>query len=147
MLNASKEMKISQAITPTNGAAGATDINGAIFDMQDFEGNLIEVIFGAITAGAATSIKVQHGDAANLSDAADLEGTSQTIADTDDDKVFYIDLVKPTKRYGRLVVKRATQNAVVQSATYHQYGAKKTPVVHGTNVAGETHVSPAAGTA
>ncbi|KKK73805.1 hypothetical protein LCGC14_2890140, partial [marine sediment metagenome] len=47
----------------------------------------------------------------------------------------------------RLVVPRATQNAVVASATYLQYGAAKQPVSHGTNVSGETHISPAEGTA
>ena len=74
-------------------------------------------------------------------------GTGQTIADTDDEKVFYIDLYKPRERYVRLVVDRGTQNAVVASAEYEQYGARNEPVTHGSNVSGETHISPAEGTA
>lgn len=147
MQNASKEMKITQAITVTNGAAGTTDIAGVTLDMEGFEGVLMVITFGAITAGAVTSIKAQQGAASNLSDAADLEGTSQTIADTDDEKTFYIDLVRPRERYVRLYVDRGTQNAVVASATYYQYGARKQPTTHGSNVSGETHVSPAEGTA
>jgi hypothetical protein len=142
-----EQVKILQAVTVTNGAAGATDINGVTLDMSGFEGVIMEVTFGAIVSGAATSIKAQQGQASNLSDAADLEGTSQTIADTDDEKTFYIALHKPRERYVRLVVKRATQNATC-SARYFQYGARTLPVAaHGTAVSGEAHVSPAEGTA
>ena len=143
----SKAGKISNAITPTAGAAGTTDIEGAALDMSGFEGVLMLVTFGEITAGAVTKIKAQQGAASNLSDAADLEGTLQAIADTDDDKTVYIDLKNPQKRYVRLYVDRATQNAVVASASYIQYGAREQPVTHGTNVAGEFHVAPAEGTA
>jgi hypothetical protein len=146
-MNLSKNVKITPAITPDNGAAGTTDINGATLDMQGFEGVLIEVVFGAITAGAVTSIKAQQGDESDLSDAADLEDTGQTIADDDDNETFYIDLYKPEERYVRLVVDRGTQNAVVASATYYQYGAHKAPVSHASGVSGELHASPDEGTA
>jgi hypothetical protein len=143
----SKNCKITNAISPTAGAAGATDINGATLDMQGFEGALMVVTFGAITAGAVTGIRAAQGAASDLSDAADLAGSAQVIADSDDDKTFYIDVKKPAERYVRLVVDRATQNAVVAAAWYIQYGAHKAPTTHGANVAGETHVSPAEGTA
>ena len=144
----SKAVKITQAITVTNGAAGTADINGVTLDMANFEGVLIAVRMGAITGGAVTSIKAQQGAASDLSDAADLAGTAQTIADTDDEKTFYIDLYKPRERYVRLVVDRGTANAVVSSADYIQYGPRSLPVAsHGSNVSGETHISPAEGTA
>ena len=146
-MNFSKNHKISQAITVTEGAAGQVAIEGAVLDMAGFEGVLMEITFGAITAGAATSIKAQQGAAAAMGDAADLLGTSQTIADTGDEKTYYIDLYKPKERYVRLYVSRATQDSVVASATYIQYGAHKVPVTHGSNVSGELHASPAEGTA
>lgn len=146
-MNLSKNVKISTAVTPTAGAAAATDITGSILDMQGFEGVLVIVRMGAITAGAVTSIKVQQDTDSAGGTMADLEGTSQTIADTDDDKTFYIDLYKPAERYVRLYVDRATQNAVVASAEYIQYGARDMPTTHGTDVSGETHVSVAEGTA
>lgn len=146
-MNLSKVTKITPAITPDSGVAGTTDINGTILDMQGFEGALIKVVMGAITAGAATSIKAQQGAASDLSDAADLENTGQVIADSDDNKTFYIDLFRPMERYVRLVVDRATQNAVVASATYLQYGARKAPTAHATGVTGETHISPDEGAA
>lgn len=146
-MNLSKQVKITQAITPTDGVAGTADINGAILDMQGFEGVLVEVTFGAITSGAVTSIKMQQDTASNMGTAADLTGTAQTVADDDDDQIFYIDLYKPLERYVRLVVDRGTQNAVVAGATYLQYGAHEQPVSHGATVSGEIHISPAEGTA
>jgi len=143
----SKNGKISQAIAPAAGVAATTDINGATLDMQGFEGALIIVTFGAITATAVTSIKAQQGQQSDLSDAADLLGSAQAIADRDDEKVFYIDVHKPRERYVRVVVDRGTANAVVASAEYIQYGPHKAPTIHGANVAGETHISPAEGTA
>ena len=146
-MNMSKCCKITPAIAPADGVAATTDINGAILDMQGFDGVLMIATFGAITAGAVTSIKAQQDTASGGGTMADLAGTAQTIADSDDEKVFYIDLYRPQERYVRLVVDRATQNAVVASAEYIQYMASDMPVTHGTNVSGETHISPAEGTA
>ena len=146
-MNLSKCCKITQAITSAAGVAAATDLNGATLDMQGFESVLMTVVFGVITSGAVTGIRAQQDTASGMGTAADLLGTAQVVADDDDEKTFYIDLVKPAERYVRLVVDRATQNAVVASATYIQYSARVLPVTHGSNVSGETHVSPAEGTA
>ena len=140
-----KNSAVTIAITSANGVAATSDINGVTLDMQGFESVLMIVTFGVITGSAVTTIKAQQDSASGMGSAADLLGTSQTIADTDDEKTFYIHLVKPQERYVRLVVPRATQNAA--SATYIQTGAKKAPTTHGTNVAGETHTSPIEGTA
>lgn len=143
----SEEVKITQAITTTAGAAGTSDINGATLDMQGWDGVLMVVHVGAIVATAVTGIRAQQGAAANMSDAADLAGSAQAIADTDDDKVYFIDLSRPQERYVRLVVDRATANATIGGATYIQYRGRKAPVTHATGVSGERHVSPAEGTA
>lgn len=147
MMNLASEVKITQAITPTNGAAATTDIKGVTLDMLGFEAVTMMVTFGAITTNAVTSIKAQQSSTTTDGDFTDLTGTSQTVADSDDEKIFYIDLIKPEKRYVRLYVDRGTQNAVVSAATYLQYGAKKVPVTHDTVVSGETWQSPIEGTA
>lgn len=140
-------IKITQAITPTAGVAGTADINGATLDMAGFDGVLMRITMGAITATAVTSIKAQQGAASNLSDAADLEGTAQAIADTDDEKIFYIDIQRPAEQYVRIVVDRGTANAVVTSAEYFQYEARDKVTTQGSNVSGETFVTPDEGTA
>lgn len=142
-----KSVSIASCVTPTAGAAGTSAITGSVLDLSQAEGALILVRFGAITSGAVTSIKFQHGDASDLSDAADVTGTSQTIADTDDEKIFYIDISKPTKRYGRLYVSRATQNAVVSSAVAVIYGERSQPVTQPSGVSGEAFASAVSGTA
>jgi len=146
-MNLSKNCKISQAITITAGAAGSSDINGTTLDMSGYEGVLILVRFGAITSGAVTGIRAQQDSDSAMGTAADLLGSAQTVADSDDEKDFYIDLYRPAERYVRLVVDRATQNAVVAGAIYIQYGAKKAPPTHGTAVSGELLVGVAEGTA
>lgn len=141
----SKNCKISQCSTVTAGAAGTTDINATSVDMANFEEVTFIVPFGAIVSGAVTSIKAQ-GSSDNSS-FSDLEGSAQTIADTDDDKTFYVTINKPVHRYVRLVVDRGTQNATVGGIVAVQCMPRTVPVTHGTNVSGESHVSPAAGTA
>lgn len=146
-MNLTKDCRISQTLTISDGAAGTTAITGGTVDMLGFDGVCFIITFGAIVSGAVTSIKAQQGEAANLSDAADLLGSGQTIADTDDNKTFFIDIYKPSDRYVRAIVSRATQNATVQHITAIQYKGSKCPVTHGTDVAGELHISPAEGTA
>ena len=141
-----KKSKIVSLITPTAGAAGTSAINSSNIDFAGYEGALIVVHVGAVVSGAATSIKLQGG--ATTSPTTDLEGTSQTIADTDDDTIKYIDIRRPNLRYARLVVSRATQNATIGSAVAILYGGRDAPVTQpSATVAGETFVSPAAGTA
>jgi len=143
----SEVIKISTAVTPTAGAAGTTDIEGTILDMQGYDGVLMVVRMGTITGSAVTSIKAQQDTAVGGGTMADLTGTGQTIADSDDEKTFYIDIVKPQERYVRLYVDRATQNAVVASAEYFQYIARDTDITQGTGVSGEVFVTPIEGTA
>jgi len=147
MQNLIKNSKLTTAITPAAGVAAATDLEGTVLDMAGFDSVFMQVRMGVITAAAVTSIKAQQGDLADGSDMADLLGTNILVAADDDNQIFGIDLVKPSKRYVQLYVDRATQNAVVSSATYLQYGASKVPITQDSGVTVETHVSPAEGTA
>jgi hypothetical protein len=123
----SESVKTIVAITPTAGASGTTAITGQIVDTQGYSGVLVTVVFGAIVAGAATSIKFQQSDDPAMAGAADLAGTGQTILDTADDSVAQIDLNKPTKRYLRLMVSRGTSAATIGSALYQLYGGRQRP--------------------
>ena len=142
-----KDAKLTIAITTAAGVAAQTAINGATLDMSGWESVLMVINFGVIDATAVTTIKAQQDAASGMGGAADLIGTLQTIGAADDEKTFYIDLVKPLERFVRLVVSRGTADAVVGGATYIQYRGRKSPSAHGTNVAGETHISPIEGPA
>ena len=140
------DLKVTTAL---DYASGTADRTGTILDMKGFEGVLMIVKVAAVAAGGTNSIKAQSGAASNLSDAADLAGTAQAIADDDDNQIFIIDLVKPIERYVRLYVDKDTTNACAESAVYVQYGARSKPVVQTVTdaVTYEVHVSPAEGTA
>ncbi len=53
-VNISETLKDTQAITIANGAAGLTNIDGAILDMKGFDAVLIVVQTGPIVATAVT---------------------------------------------------------------------------------------------
>ena len=141
------EHRISIAVAPSARAAGQTAINGAMVDMQGYEGVVAVVEMGTIAATAVTSIKWQQSDTTTSADFSDLEDTALTIADDDDDKIFVSELYRPTKRYVRIVVARATANAALRAATYIQYKARSAPVTQGTDVTTELSVGPTEGTA
>ena len=139
----SKTTRVSNAV-----AAGTTDINSTGIDMQNFEGVAFEVLFGAITAGAVTSIKLQQSDDDGSSDAySDLEGSAVTVADDDDNQVFIAEVYRPRKRWVRAVVDRATQNAVVDGIVARQYSPRQLPVSQPPTTTQEVNISPAEGTA
>jgi hypothetical protein len=94
------------------------------------------------------SIKLQQsGDSdADPDGWSDVVGSSQTVADDQDNKVFYIDFRNSNKRYVKVLVSRATQAATC-SAIYYQYGANETPVTHATGVTGESFNGAIEGTA
>lgn len=142
MNNLTKAGKLTRVINAT--AAGTTDINGTVINMQGFDSVTFIVGFGAITASAVTSIKAQQGAASNLSDAADLESTAISVADTDDDKIVALE-IEPTARYCRVVVDRGTADAVVDFGIAVQTKARTEPVTHdSTTVIGSEYHGPAA---
>jgi hypothetical protein len=116
-------------------AAGQGNINSDIVATADCDGLRFLIGFGAITAGAATSVKLQQGnDGAALADAADVAGSAVVVADTEDGKVVVIDVFQPQFDYMRVVTLRATQNAAVDFVIVEKYGRRKLPAPAGSNL-------------
>ncbi len=140
-----------KTIRVMNGVvAGTSAQTSSAIDTAGFDGVKIYSLFGAITSGAATSVKVQQSsDDASADAYADLLGTSVTVADDDDNQVVVHDIYRPRERYLKVVISRATQNAVIDGVVAVLYNASKEPTTDDTAtvVARETHVSPAEGTA
>lgn len=130
-------------------AAGTTDVNSDVVDTANFDGCLFITAFGAIVAGAVTSVKIQQGAASNMSDAADLAGTAIAVADDDDNQIVIHDIYRPRERYLRATVDRGTQNATVDGQIAILYGPRVQPVTQDSTlvVSTEVHASPAEGTA
>jgi len=141
---------ISTRLTKTTVAAGSTDITDALVtDMQNWEGVRYIFSFGAIVSGAATSVAACGKDTNSPTPGTDdLAGTKITVVDTADDTIVILDIFQPRHRYLRPFVKRATQNAVLNSIIEERYGPRKLPVTKDTTVTDQkVMVSPALGTA
>lgn len=128
-------------------AAGTSAVNSSSIDMSGFDAVLFKVAWGTITSTAVTSIKIQGSS--DDSTFVDLEGTSQSVADTDDNLVTLAEVLRPTYRYLRVVVTRGTANAVIDSIDAIAHSPRFTPVTQGATVQGtpEIAVSPPTGTA
>ena len=129
-------------------AAGQGDLTSDEVDMKGYESCVFLTQMGTITGGAVTSLKVQ-GSNTSGSNFTDLEGTDLTIAASDSDQAFAVEVVKAPYRYLRCVLLRGTQNAVTGDIWAIQAPAKSEPV---TNTVTDTftqeiNYSPAAGTA
>jgi len=142
-----KGIKITRALNAV--AAGTTDQNGSILDMQGFDGVMFIALFGTLTATQVTSLKAQQDTDVAGGTMADLLGTNTgPLADADSNKCLVLDVYKPRERYVRCVVDRGTANAVIDGVIAIQYKASKRPTAHAASVAfSESHVSPAEGTA
>ena len=128
-------------------AAGTSDQNSSSVDMSGFESVTFLVSFGTITSSAATSIKAsQSADDVTFND---LAGTAISVADTDDNQIVAVEVIKPTDRYVRCTVSRGTANAVIDGVIALQGRALEAAVTHDatTVVGSEVHHAPAEGTA
>ena len=123
LLFGSKWTRLSNAV-----AAGTTDINSSAIDMEGFTSVVFATLFGTITSGAATSLKVQAATDSAFTTPVDLVGPTVTVLDTHDNMMSLIEVIKPQDyRYLRLVVDRGTQNAVVDAILAAQVHSKKEP--------------------
>jgi len=128
--NAVQGVRVSNAV-----AAGQTTITpGSGVDHSNAEGVLYQIAFGAITAGAVVTIKLQQSDDNGVTDDfSDVQGSLITVPDTASNKVFYLDGYKATKKFTKPIISRATQNAALDSIVALRYGLRNQPsVAHST---------------
>jgi hypothetical protein len=132
----------------SNGVvAGTSEIDSSTLDTAGYDGAVIVTAFGAITAGSVVAVKLQDG--ATTSPTTDVLGSSQAVADTDDNKQVLHDIYRPRNRYLRVVVTRTSQNAVLDGIWAILYRGRKEPIAVDTTSVAATKVliSPAQGTA
>ena len=114
--------------------AGTTDVTSGIVDTLGFYGVRFIYAMGTITTGAVTSFKVQQGDIAAMSDAADLAGSNVVIADTMSNKLAISEIYRPMNRYVRALLDRGTQNAVVNALIVELFEPQFRPVTQDASV-------------
>ena len=131
-------------------AAGTTAVNSDGVSVAGFDGVLFVALFGTLTANQVTQIKAQQSSDDAAADAyTDIEG-SETVAmdDADDNLMCFIDIFRPEEEYVRLVIERATANAVIDGVVAILYRAKDRPIIQDATVSEYLQLAdPVAGTA
>lgn len=143
------DCKITRAVAAT--AAGATDVTGSTIDMAGYTSVLFVLDVGTLTATQVTSMRGQQGALADASDMADLAGTiCGPVADADGQKYLALNVIKPAERYVRVIVDRATANAVLNGGVAILYGPRSGAVTQSTGAGGvafsKNLMTPAEGT-
>lgn len=102
------------ATTTYTLAAGTSDKNSVVLDMQTYQGRAfaLMLILGTITSTGVGTVKIQHSDASG-SGFTDITGASVSYADTDSNKIVGIQVNRITKRYLRVALDRGTANSVI----------------------------------
>ncbi len=127
-------------------SAGQATTVGEIIDTQGYGGACFVYKLGAVTDGAAVTLKVYQGSNATVSDVAELSGASAAIATTatDSDQYLIVDVVKPRERYLRPTIVTATQDVEIDSAFVILYNPAVKPISQPSTVdVGTLVVSPA----
>ena len=143
--NATKVTRVMNAV-----AAGTTVQTSTAVDMAGFDGVRFIVSLGASVATAVGAVKASDCDTSggSYNDIAGSLGTAFTPT-TDDNKVWVLDIFRPTHRFVKCVVNRATANTTIDGVVAEQYNARDLPKADDvTTVLGhKLLVSPIDGTA
>lgn len=109
--------------------AAGTSTQTFTFDRQGFDGARVLLQWGVVVDACTMGLKVQQGDLANGSDAADITNASLTkTASTSSGEVWSLDVYQPTKRYLTVVITRGAQNATIQACSVDMYDPRNEPV-------------------
>jgi hypothetical protein len=152
------DVQIMPILTPLTADANS-DRTSEVIDTKGYGRVCILYHCGPQHNSSVCNIFLQQADAASnettLTSGADVLGSSQTIAGTDDGNVKYIEFI-PTKRFYQLTVNKDATNATNEGAIALLYRAGIKPVTHaaggtgagtGTgSVAGEDLGATSAGT-
>lgn len=128
-----------------HSTADTSAVTSDAVDTQGYDGVLFVTSFG--TAAAGNTVKVQQSSDDAAADAyADLTGTSVTSGTSDED--VFVDVQRPKERYLKLVAARGT-SSTLESMYAILYNPRSLPIDNTTSgtITGETHLSPAEGTA
>lgn len=133
-------------------AAGTTDVNSGSVDMRGYQAVTFMLAVGAIAGSGSVAVKAQQSDDdGSTDDYTDIAGSSSgASADTDDNKIFFVDIYRPLKRYVRFVTTRGDGgNSTLLSLTALLSRAQAEAVTQGATVfsGSKTLNNPAEGTA
>lgn len=144
MLSFLKECKIVPV--ENSVVAGQATTVGEVVDTAGFQNACFIYKLGAVTDGAAVTLKIYQDSDAAMGTVKELTGASAAIATAsgDSDQFLVVDVIRPAKRYLRPTIVTATQNVEIDSAICILYNPDVIPVTQPATVDKATLVvSPA----
>ena len=128
-------------------AAGQATTVGEIVDTAGFENATFIYKLGAVTDGAAATLKIYMDADYAFGSASEISGASAAIAtaSSDSDQFLMVEVIKPRERYLRPTIVTATQDVEIDSAICILSNPDVIPVTQPATVDASTVVvSPAA---
>lgn len=112
-LSLSDSVLAAQDIVPTTGTS---NVNGAIFDMQGWDGIMYLFNIGAITATGTFTAIVNNSANANMAGGAAITNAAvPSVNAASNTNLCILDVYRPTSRYVQSVAQPATANVSFDS--------------------------------
>ena len=105
--------------------------------MKGFDAVTFIALLGDVLDTAVLTLQAQQGDQSDGSDATNLAGVLATFtadATSADNNMLAVEIARPTKRYVRVTLARATANAAVDGIVAVQSSPAEAPVVQDASV-------------
>ena len=118
-------------------AAGQTLLTSDTVDMKGFDNASFIALLGDVTDTSVLTLQAQHGDQSDGSDATNLAGVAASFtADPTnaDNNMLAVEIARPTKRFLRVTLTRATANAAVDGIVAVQSNPAEAPVTQDASV-------------
>ena len=118
-------------------AAGQTTLTSDVIDMKGFDGVTFIAFLDDVLDTAVLTLQAQQGDQSDGSDATNLAGVAASFtADPTnaDDNMLAVEVARPTKRFVRVTLTRATANAAVDGIIAVQSNPAEAPVTQDASV-------------
>ena len=122
---------IDVKVIEPHAAAGTTLLTSDAVDMEGYDGVVFIVPIEDSTDTGVITLTAQHDDNSSFTSATAESDTATATSAADDDlnnMVLLLDYVKPTERYVRCTVTRATANFATGPIIAVKYKAAKAPV-------------------
>ena len=117
-------------------AAGTGDtLTSPVIDTLGFNGFRLLMGVGTLTTTAVTTVNLQSCDTAGGT-YTDVAGSTQVIADDQDNKLIILEVDRPKKRFFKLVTTRAVANAVIDTLILEMHTPNNAPVTQDATVSG-----------
>ncbi len=117
--------------------AGQTLLTSDTVDMKGFDNASFVALLGDVTDTSVLTLQAQHGDQSDGSDATNLAGVAAAFtADPTnaDNNMLAVEIARPTKRFLRVTLTRATANAAVDGIVAVQSNPAEAPVTQDSSV-------------